>query len=87
MLQHRGQSKTGYANLAEQTPMYLRCIVEHEEGEREHAAQILLDKLWQLHKADQKIEESFLRSIETHVESLREEVRTLRLAVQGGRQN
>ncbi len=84
---HHDQSKTGYGKLVEKTPLYLRCLVEHEEQERFEAAQVLLDKLWQAYRSHEPVDERFLRSIEQNVDTLREAVQKLRIAIRGGPHN
>jgi hypothetical protein len=73
--------------LQEQTPLYLRTIVEHEETERQEAALVLLAKLWQTHREGQSVDEQYLRTIERNVEYLGEEVQLLRIISQGGTTN
>ncbi len=69
-----GLDKTGLKTKPE---LYLRCVVEHEECEREEAARILLERMWTRYRQGEEVERLCLETILAKVESLRENVQEL----------
>ena len=68
-------------SLSKRPELYLRCVVEHEVCEREEAARILLARMWRKHRRGEEVERFCLQTIESNVESLREAVQKLLVAI------